>query len=313
MTKPSTVTHSQIITQLIAQLNKQLGWTALARLTDLPKRQHISTGITHLDGLLNGGYPAGCVLEIFGQKQSGKTSLALSIAGQRDSVLYIDGERKITPEWAQKFGAHGDYVIAQPTCLEEALELTKIFLQAGTNLVVIDSLPSLPSRKEVEEKNFDKNTGMAHTAGLLARKLGVLNNLCHEMGGNLLVVNQLRANTNAMPFGEQYHTFGGLMLPSIASVRISVARKSWLKHEKLGVFGHELVYLVDKSSVSAPRQGGDIPLVFAQGFVPADQLPAVRSQLLLSQKAGTYDKVVVQAEYTVEEIESELEDGDVTT
>ena len=307
--KSVAISKRTVLDGLLADLNMKYKGQVVQWLSDTLDKDRFSTGIDHLDMLLGGGIPKGCIVEIFGLKQSGKTSLALTMAGQCESVLYIDGERKITKAWAELFGAHGEYVIAQPSCLEQALELVRHFIHSGTQLIIIDSLPSLPSRKEQEETNYDKNTGMAHTAGILSRKLGVLNNLCHEMQATLVIVNQLRANVNAPPFGEQYHTFGGLMLPSIAAVRISVARKSWLKDARIGVYGQEVAYLIDKSSVSAPRKGGDAPLLFDHGFVDqhahTNILPVLRDKFTTARKQTT---VITSDDVSVQEVFQEVLD-----
>lgn len=283
-THPNKAVINTVMSKINTQMSKRYGGSvALQWLADLPEKTVFSTGIAHLDSLLNGGLSHGSLVHLYGKAQSGRTSLALSLAGQADSVLYIDGGRKITLEWARQFGGHGDYIIAQPECLEEAFELARYMINAGTQLVILDSLPILPVSRELEETNYLKNTGMAQTAGFLARKLPVLKPLLYEKQATLVIINDLRANTNAMPFGEQYHTFGGLALPSFADTALVVARKSWMKQTIAGeeaVIGHELVYQVIKSGHSAPQQSGGCPLIFNKGFIPYDQLKDVKKELI---------------------------------
>lgn len=284
-THPNRAVVSTIMSKINTQMNKRYGGSgpALQWLVDLPEKTVFSTGIDHLDGLLHGGLAHGSLVHIYGKAQAGRTSLALSIAGQADSVLYIDGERKVTLEWARQFGGHGDYIIAQPACLEEAFELTRYMLNAGTQLVILDSLPSLPALRETDETDYSKNTGMAQTAGFLSRKLPVIKTLLYEKQATLVIINGVRANINAMPFGEQFHTFGGLALPAIADTALLVARKSWIKQtvaKEDRVIGHELVYQVIKCSHAAPQQSGGCPLVFGKGFVPYDQLKDAKKELI---------------------------------
>jgi recombination protein RecA len=290
------VTRDKALDTLVADLQKTYGPKSLFRLGDQPARERVSTGLPELDYQLNGGLLRGSIVEIFGLKGSGKSSLACQIGGKCDRVLYLDGERSLSPDDLNRFHMTPDNtIIGYPGTLEEALEITLHFARCRADMVILDSLPSFPVAKEVDEKDFTKNTGMAHCAGLLSRKLPVLNNACFQSGTILVIVNQQRANVGAMPFAEQYHTFGGLALPSFAETRIAVARKSWLKHEKLGVLGQELVYLIDKSNHAKPRQGASLPLVFAKGFVSYQELPDIRKELITThQEARVVEAELIQ-------------------
>jgi len=301
--------------QLIDAVNSKYGAGTLQLLSQMQARRRISTGIDHLDCILGGGLPAGGILEVVGINQSGKTTMALSIAGQAESVLYIDGERKLDFNYAQLFGVCPSYTIAQPYCLEEALELARIFLQAGVKLIVVDSLPSLPPRKEAEGKDFDKVEGMAMTAGILARKLPVLNNLCYKMDANILIVNQYRDNINRpTPWSPPYHTFGGWALRHYALIELVVARTKWEKDEKLGTWSHRLGYFVNKSWGAPPQRGGDIQLVFGRGWVPHEDVPAVKKSMrkALKEKIVDADPLGVEDRVSDEEIASVMADEDET-
>lgn len=304
----------KILEQLVTAMQKNYGSNSLRWMDETLERQKISTGIFSLDQRLHGGLPVGSLVQIYGIEQSGKSSLAASIAGHMDTVVYIDADRKMGDERARTFNLTSkNCILALPDTLEEALEVTLAFVKAGVKMVVIDSLPALPSRKELEEKHFDKQTGMAYTAGLLGRKLGLINDAAYSSKTIVLIVNQKRANMNAMPFGKQHHAFGGLMLPSMLSVNIAVAAARKLNYEGkdkgLPPYGQEIAYLIEKSTVSPPFLGDILPFVFNQGFVSYTDLPEARQLYLpeakkhVSNKPGQAGKVL-----EITEVEEELQE-----
>jgi recombination protein RecA len=310
--KQLTVTREQLLDKLIQGFRTQYGPRAAFWLSELPTRERIATGIEQLDRALGGGMPVGCIIEIFGGAGAGKTSIALSIAGNVNGlVVFIDGERKIEADHAKKFGATENFLILRPDYLEQAFDWTEKFLQIGAKLIVLDSLPSLIPKKALDEKNLEKQAGVALTAGFLSQKLGIFIGLCDRLNASLIVINQNRANFNMVnQYVDPYHQFGGHMLPSVASMRLRITRGADLKpegktYDPIGIYGQKLNWKISKSSIGPSQQIGEIPFVYSKGFVPHDELLAVKKELLQAVRAGTYAPVErdeVPPEVTVEEV-----------
>ncbi len=84
--------------------------TAVARvITSAPDpTTYISTGITSLDQLLQGGLPVGAISELTGSFSSGKTSVLFTLLARATSkrlrVAYIDAFDMFDPRFARTAG-----------------------------------------------------------------------------------------------------------------------------------------------------------------------------------------------------------------
>src|SRR5574342_647042 len=100
----------------IAQIEKTCGKGSIMRMGSERARvkvDAIPTGAINLDAAIGvGGIPRGRVTEIFGPESSGKTTLALSVAGnaQRGGgvAAYIDAEHALDLSYARKLGLNTD-------------------------------------------------------------------------------------------------------------------------------------------------------------------------------------------------------------
>src|ERR1044072_1974954 len=97
------------IDSAVTQIERQFGKGAIMR---LGKREGVSieiipSGSLAVDYAIGiGGFPRGRVVEIFGPESSGKTTLALSTAGQAQKrggvAAYIDAEHALDPRRAAR-------------------------------------------------------------------------------------------------------------------------------------------------------------------------------------------------------------------
>lgn len=312
-----SIPREQALIQAIAKLNTTYGPGTIQFLRDIPPRPKVATGIDGLDQLLQGGIETGGVIQIAGKEGSGRTSLALQIASKYPSILWIDGEGKMSVERAALFGCHENFLLAAPDELvfEDALEIARFFLMMDYKIVVIDSVPSIPCRKDAEEKDFSKTTVAPHAA-ILAKRLPILAGLCSKHNSTLLMINQIRDSVGMFspnPNAEKVHRFGGHQLEAMSKAIVMTARKSDLKHPKLGTYGIEVAYRLDKCSYAPSRKANAINLVERRGFVPVDQLATVRSELLAEMGAKdddiqgeSFQDEVIEGEQVVE-ITEEME------
>ena len=112
--------------------------------------QGFITGISGLDFATGyNGLPRGELIEIFGQEDTGKSSLALFFAGavQRAGghVAYIDIEGKLDYEFAKTIGVDiGKMCICDEKGVAEVFDISELLALGGAiDLVILDSLTAL--------------------------------------------------------------------------------------------------------------------------------------------------------------------------
>ena len=105
----------------------------------------ICTGSLGLDIALGiGGLPKGRIIEIYGPKSSGKTTLTLqSIAEAQKKggvCAFVDAEHALDPTYAKKLGVNiEELLISQPDTGEQALEIVDTLVRSGAvDVLVVD-------------------------------------------------------------------------------------------------------------------------------------------------------------------------------
>jgi recombination protein RecA len=184
---------------MVDYINKDIGVhiTTAGRLSPL-SADVIPTGIPQLDTALGiGGLPAGRITEIYGDAMTGKTALALRIVAQaqrQGNVLYIDADNALSPFLLEANGVTDkNLYLSRSGTLEMAFDICWWAAQ-GCRLIVIDSLPALPTAAETKTRMGDYlQTGGTTAAQCLNRMLARL----HETGCALLIVNQTRIKLGA--------------------------------------------------------------------------------------------------------------------
>ncbi len=253
-----------------------------------------STGIEQLDDILGGGMPEGRIIEIFGVESAGKTSLAYHLMAQCEIALDIPIEGTFDAKRAKAFGnKKGQLFIRRANTGEQCLEIAREFARGGCPIVVVDSVPSMITEKEFEEEDMEKQQQPGRIAALLSSKLPKINNICERSGTTLIFVNQLRDVMNAMLFGPTTHTPGGRALKHYCSLRLSVARKEWIKisnkyepsnSSKDLIVGMIMKIKVQKSKVCNPLGECEVPMFFDRGFVSFDDVNDIRKEIQREKK-----------------------------
>lgn len=253
-----------------------------------------STGIQDLDNILGGGIPKGRIIEIFGPESAGKTTLAYHLMAQCESALDIPIEGTFDSERAKVFGnKKGQLFVSRANVGEEALKEGYLFTKAGGDIVVIDSVPSMITKKEFEEEDFEKEGQRGRIAALLSSKLPKINSKAEEMGTTWIFINQLRDEMGAMMFGPQTHTPGGRALKHYCSLRLQINRVDWIKipnkydtsnSAKDITIGIIIKVKVVKSKVCNPLGECELPIFFDRGFVSYDDMLTIRKEIMENEK-----------------------------
>lgn len=171
-----------------------------------------------LNKALNGGLPYGRQVLIWGSKSSAKSSFCLQTIGmaQQDGKLcaWIDAEMSYDESWAKKLGVDTDQLIySQARTINEMVDVAVALMQAGVDLIVIDSITSLLPAVYFE-KDSDELKQLENTKQIGAesrdfsnawKMINYANN--KEKQTLVLAISQSRNNINAM-YTQQQPTGG---------------------------------------------------------------------------------------------------------
>lgn len=134
-------------------------------------------------------------------------------------ILYVDLEHSFDGEWAKKLGVEDDDIdIMQPPDVfaEDILQTVQELIETGElGLVVLDSIPSLTTKQEIEKKYGERT--VASLAGLLTIFCKKIVPILKRYDTTLLVINQVRDN---MDNPYVVNTPGGKALKFYCSLRI---------------------------------------------------------------------------------------------
>lgn len=267
----------------------------------------IPTGSVVLDSIIGGGLAQGRVIEIYGEEASGKTSIALTAAGnvQREggTVAFIDVEQAFDPKYAQKLGVKiEELAFSQPSFAEDALKQVLMLCKSGAvDLIILDSVAALTPK--AEDEDLEKQQ-MALLARLLSKALRHLIAVANQTNTTVIFINQTRANVGQM-FGPQTTTSGGKALKFYASQRIQVAKKTTVKDGD-EIIGTEVRLKCVKNKVGAPYGEGVTILTFAQGINRAAETALVAEELGIIEKSGRTYRYTPSSKFGVDEQTGEV-------
>ncbi|HEV8241968.1 MAG TPA: recombinase RecA [Thermoanaerobaculia bacterium] len=281
------------IDSAVTQIERQFGKGAIMR---LGKREGVSieiipSGSLAVDYAIGiGGFPRGRVVEIFGPESSGKTTLALSTAGQAQKrggvAAYIDAEHALDAEYAKRLGVDiDDLLVSQPDNGEQALEIAEMLVRSNAvDIVVIDSVAALVPRAELEGEMGDSHVGLQ--ARLMSQALRKLTAIVAKSRTTLVFINQIREKIGVM-FGNPETTTGGRALKFYASVRIDIRRIASLK-EGEEVIGSRAKVKVVKNKMAAPFRQAEFDIDYGEGISRSGELLDMGVEHKLVDKSGAW-------------------------
>ena len=267
-----------------------------SEILDIPRW---STGLVDLDNIIGGGMPCGRTVEIFGAESAGKTTLAYQMCAQHEMCLDIPIEGTFDKSRAELFGnKKKQMLIYRARYGEKAFNRAIRFAEEGIPLIVIDSVPSMQPKEDVEKirkaVNTDSESEMriGGVARLMDKYLPTLEDIIEQTGTTVIFTNQIRDKMNALPFGDNIQTPGGHKLKHSCSLRIQVARKGYIEIPNHNPFNTEtkerigmiMKVKVVKSKICPPMQSCEIPLFYERGFVDFADLDNVRKEIMEEHK-----------------------------
>ena len=281
-----TVTIEEALAQLDPKIRKTLSTGEGIHITTQP------TPSFGLNKALNGGLPYGRQVLIWGSKSSAKSSLCLQTIGmaQKDGKLcaWIDAEMSYSEDWAVRLGVDPEKLIySQARTINEMVDVGVALMEAGVDLIVVDSitslLPAIYFDKGTDDlKQLENTKQIGAESRDFSNAWKMINYANNKVKPTLFIlISQSRNNINAMytsqqPSGGQATKFYSSTVIKLFSSesdnqaikgKISVGDK--LIEEKIG---RKIRWELQFSKTSAGFQSGEYDFYFQGDQVGVDEI-----------------------------------------
>jgi recombination protein RecA len=285
--------RAEALARTVGQIEKTFGKGSIMKLDEeaMAAVPGVTTGAISLDLALGGrGIPMGRIVEVYGPESSGKTTLALTIAGQvqkRGGVAaFIDAEHALDPSWARKLGVNVDeLLVSQPDYGEQALEICELLVRSNAvNVIVIDSVAALVPRAEIEGEMGDSFVGLQ--ARLMSQAMRKLTGAISKTHCTVIFINQIREKIGVM-FGSPETTSGGRALKFYSSIRIDVRRISAIKDGDTNV-GNRVRARIVKNKLAPPFRDAEFDIMFDEGISASGDLIDLAVEDRVVEKSGAW-------------------------
>lgn len=278
------------LAKALKQLGRQFGAQAVTTLANIPALSVIETGSPALDIAVGlGGLPIGRIIEVFGAEDCGKTSLALRVVANAQRTgrvcAYIDADHALDPDYAKALGVAANLATFRPVSAEDALSMADTLAASGAlDLLVIDSMPSLVPRAELEGEMGDAHGPLQ--ARLLEQALRRILPRLSRHGCSLILVNQIRVremrdfqNELFLPCGNAPRSYASVRIELVPDVDQEADQPNRL------IRAH-----VIKNRHAAPLKYVALKLTPSSGFCTATELVgmAIRAEILKWQADGLW-------------------------
>jgi recombination protein RecA len=234
-------------------------------------KEVIPTGLDVLDNWIFGvgGIPGNRIGEVFGNPDSGKTSLGFAFlaAAQRAGGMAVlwETEGTLDTNRAPIFGCDMDNVVlAEPDTADDVVEQIKELVDiipngVGPNIIVWDSLASAQSEAAHAGKG-----DIGNRARLMSKELPIIQKKLAEKRTAIVVINQIRMKVGVM-FGSPETTPGGETLKYMASWRLQLWRGTAIKKGSDEI-GQNTTIKAVKNKVCHPHRKSVFKLDFNEGW-----------------------------------------------
>jgi len=241
--------------------------------TNRSEIKSISTGSLMLDIRLGvRGLPRGKIVEIIGAENSGKTTIALHVIAEAQknegNCIFIDSKHALDLSYVTKVGVKLERLyFSQPDSIEQTLELTEHIIKSNSmDVIVIDSIDSLPSRHELEGSSDQSHSTLysrSMNQGLQKLRLSLL-----KSKTLVIFISNIRKKS-AQAFGNPDTQQS--LLKSFSCVRLDVHKGVAIKKGEQ-ITGHKTIVKVSKNKLAVPLKHVDLEIEFGKGISWAAEL-----------------------------------------
>lgn len=243
------------------------------------ERKYIPTHSVGLNLLLNGGFSRGHQTTLFGNESAGKSTFVLETIAknQREnpdfSAAWMDTEKTLDREWARRLGVDTDrLLVSYKSSVSEATDLMIKWIEAGIDLICVDSISNLMPKSFFEKdgtmKEFDKTGQMGQKAKEYGQMCSMIQGVNFETA--MIYISQVRMDLGG--FIPQEKASGGKEVGHLDSLRIKLAStKSESKAIKAEVqrgdflieeiIGRPVTWKIDKNKVNGRYGKGEFNLL----------------------------------------------------
>jgi recombination protein RecA len=245
-----------------------------------------------LNRALNGGFPYGRQVLVWGSKSSAKSSLCLqtiALAQQEGKLCaWIDAEMSYSEDWAKRLGVDTEnLIVSQARTINEMVEVGTQLMNAGVDLIVVDSitslLPAIYFEKGTDElKELENTKQIGAESRDFSNAWKMLNYANNKVKPTLFIlISQSRNNISAMytsqqPTGGQATKFYSSTVIKLFSsesdnqaIKGKIAVGDKLIEEKVG---RKVRWEVQFSKTSPAFQSGEYDFYFRGDMVGVDAI-----------------------------------------
>ena len=293
MSKTNETDKDRVLSQVLADIEKQFGKGAIMKLGDDTHNEiEVSpSGSLTLDLALGvGGYPKGRIIEIYGPESSGKTTFALHAIAEIQKAggraAFIDAEHALDPVYAKNLGVDiNNLLLSQPDTGEQALEICEALVRSeAINIVVIDSVAALVPQAEIDGEMGDSHVGLQ--ARLMSQALRKLSGTINKTKTIAIFINQLREKVGVM-FGNPETTPGGRALKFYSTIRMEVRRSEQIKQGE-NVIGNRTNVKIVKNKVAPPFKTATLEIMYGEGVSRTSEIIDLAAEAAILEKSGSW-------------------------
>ena len=201
------------IDEILAQLNPKLR-KKISLGSEIEQTSFAKTPSFGLNRALNGGFPYGRQILVWGNKSAGKSSFCLQLIAQAQQegkvCAWIDAEMTYSPEWAAQLGVDSSKLIhSTARTMNDMVDVGTDLMKAGVDIIVVDSisalLPAIYFEKDSTDlKQLENTKQIGAEARDMTNAVKMLNYANNQVKPTLLVlISQARNNIGAMYVSQQ--------------------------------------------------------------------------------------------------------------
>lgn len=218
------------IEEVLANLNPKLR-KKISLGSEIEHTKFAQTPSFGLNRALNGGFPYGRQVLVWGNKSSGKSSFCLQLIAKAQEegkiCAWIDAEMTFSPEWAAQLGVNvEDLIVSTARTVNDMVDVGTDLMQAGVDLIVVDSisalLPAVYFEKDSTDlKQLENTKQIGAEARDMTNAVKMLNYANNQEKPTLLVlISQARNNIGQM-YTQQQPT-GGMAVKFYSSTIVKL-------------------------------------------------------------------------------------------